>query len=87
MRNTINIAEKARLIDMTYTSLCRMDVELGDSIIRGVVIGPSGEAILPFGTSLPLGKMIELEFIAQTKYLALLVDMFGAQRQRRVGAE
>lgn len=87
MRNTINIADKARLIDMTHTSLCRMDVELGDSIIRGVVIGPSGEAILPYGTSLPLGKMVELEFIAQTKYLAMLIDMFDTQRKRRVSAE
>jgi hypothetical protein len=87
MRTYIYPTSRATIIDMTFTSMARMNIEVGDRIIRNVVIGPSGEAILPPGISLTLGQHVEIEQIAQARYLGVLGDLFGTQRQRRVSAE
>ena len=87
MRTTINIGLPARLVDMPFNfPLARVDVELDNRIIR-VLLGPSGEAILPDGMGLPLGKMIQLEKAAQAEFLEVVIDLFDTQRQRRISAE
>jgi hypothetical protein len=87
MRNPTQIVLPARLVDMPFNSpLARVDVELDNQVIR-VLLGPNGEAILPEGVELPLGKMLQVEKAAQAKFHEVIIDLFSTQLQRRVSLD
>jgi hypothetical protein len=83
MCDEIHLSHIPRPSHITFTSMARMDIEVGDGndhcIIRNVIIGPSGEALLLQGTTLPLNQMIEIEKIAQVRYTEALHQLFHDQ--------
>jgi hypothetical protein len=84
--STRPIGTQATIVDMTFTSFARIDVERAGRTVR-VLIGPTGEALLPAGMTLPPAAHAEVERYAQSRFLQELIELFALARERRVQAQ